>query len=72
VVDLITNLDMAGFQNHGGLAIVLNRLEVSNINEDHLFHILIAGSDLQAASRLQLVGWLKVFLRIFIANFSSS
>ena len=29
VVDLITNLDMVGFQNHGGLAIILNRLEVS-------------------------------------------
>lgn len=27
VVDLITNLDMAGFTNHGGLTTVLNRLE---------------------------------------------
>ena len=57
MVDLITNLDMAGFQNHGGLAIVLNRLEVSNIIEDHLSHILIVGSNLRAASRLQLVGF---------------
>ncbi len=36
MVDLITNLDMAGFQNHGGLAIVLNRLEVKTIlNYNH-------------------------------------
>ena len=31
MVDLITNLDMAGFQNHGGLMIVLNRLEVCHV-----------------------------------------
>ena len=29
VIDLITNLDMAAFQTHGGLSAFINRLEVS-------------------------------------------
>ena len=29
MIDLITNLDMAAFQTHGGLSAFINRLEVS-------------------------------------------
>ena len=31
VIDLITNMDMAAFQGHGGLQAFINRLEVGTI-----------------------------------------
>lgn len=41
VVDLITNLDMAAFQSHGGLSIFICRLEVLKIAPAQLVQPLV-------------------------------